>query len=65
YKKRRKETRIHGPSLFSALPKSIPCLKLFPADLMHLVYNIGQLMMQLFRGTTDYSGPNDPATWDF
>ncbi|KAG7089247.1 hypothetical protein E1B28_010946 [Marasmius oreades] len=65
YKRQRKKTGIRGPSLFSALPQSLPCPKLFPADLMHLVYNIGQLMLQLFRGTIEHDGADDLALADF
>ncbi|KAK1224523.1 hypothetical protein PQX77_012569 [Marasmius sp. AFHP31] len=65
YKKRRKETGIHGPSLFSVLPKALPCPKLFPADLMHLYYNLNQLLLQLWRGSIDYVGNEDPAKWPF
>ncbi|KAK1215436.1 hypothetical protein PQX77_021975 [Marasmius sp. AFHP31] len=65
YKKRQKETGIRGPSVFSVLPKALPCPKLFPADLMHLYYNLNQLLLQLWRGSIDYVGDDDPATWPF
>ncbi|KAG7098085.1 hypothetical protein E1B28_000059 [Marasmius oreades] len=66
YKKQCKEMGICGPSLFSALPKSLPCPKLFPPDLMHLIYNTGQLMLQLFWGTIDHNKvSNKPSNWDF
>ncbi|KAJ8089752.1 hypothetical protein PM082_018328 [Marasmius tenuissimus] len=65
YKKRRKKTGVRGPSLFSVLPKALPCPKLFPADLMHLYYNLNQLLVQLWRGDIDYTGDDDPASWPF
>ncbi|KAL0569481.1 hypothetical protein V5O48_012478, partial [Marasmius crinis-equi] len=65
YKKLRKHTGIRGPSLFNELPKALPCPKLFPADMMHLYYNLGQLFMQLWRGSIDYTGPEDVAKWEF
>ncbi|KAL0059792.1 hypothetical protein AAF712_013433 [Marasmius tenuissimus] len=49
----------------SVLPRALPCPKLFPADLMHLYYNINQLLLQLWRGTIDYIGGDDPADWPF
>ncbi|KAK1216128.1 hypothetical protein PQX77_021247 [Marasmius sp. AFHP31] len=65
YKKRRKATGIRGPSLFSMLPKVLPCPKLFPADLMHLYYNLNQLLLQLWRGSINYIGDEDPAMRPF
>ncbi|KAK1215025.1 hypothetical protein PQX77_022375 [Marasmius sp. AFHP31] len=65
YKKRRRETGIRGPSLFSTLPKALPCPKLFPADLMHLYLNLNQLILQLWKGDIEYKGDENPGDWPF
>jgi hypothetical protein len=68
YKKRRRETGISKPSLFSGLPStrmlSIPGC--FPADLMHLVsLNLTDLFLALWRGTLDCDPSDSRTTWDW
>ncbi|KAK1227461.1 hypothetical protein PQX77_009546 [Marasmius sp. AFHP31] len=65
YKKRQRKTGIRGPSLFTALPKALPCPKLFPADLMHLYLNLNQLILQLWKGDIEYNGDENPKDWPF
>ena len=66
YERRRKATGICKPSIVSALPKSIPVPKCFPADTMHLFgLNISQLLVSLWRGGIDHAQDDDPATWPF
>ena len=66
YERRRKETGICKPSIVSALPKSIPVPKCFPADTMHLfALNISQLLISLWRGSIDHAEDDDPTTWQF
>ena len=66
YEGRRKETGICKPSIVSALPKSIPVPKCFPADTMHLFgLNISQLLVSLWRGSIDHAQDDDLAAWPF
>ena len=66
YERRRKETGICKQSIVSALPKSIPVPKCFPADTMHLfALNISQLLIALWRGSIDHAQEDDPTTWPF
>lgn len=66
YERRRKETGICKPSIVSALPKSIPVPKCFPADTMHLfALNISQLLISLWRGSIDHAQGDNPTTWPF
>ena len=66
YERRRRETGICKPSIVSALPKSIPVPKCFPADTMHLFgLNISQLLISLWRGSIDHAQDDDPMTWPF
>ena len=61
-----KGTGICKPSIVSALPKSIPVPKCFPADTMHLFkLNISQLLVSLWRGGIDHAWDDDLATWPF
>jgi hypothetical protein len=68
YKKRRRETGISKPSIFSGLPSNrmlgIPGC--FPADLMHLVsLNLTDLFLSLWRGTLECEAPDSRAAWDW
>ncbi|KAK7015910.1 hypothetical protein VNI00_018996 [Paramarasmius palmivorus] len=65
YEKNRKKTGIRGPSLFSALPLALPVPHCFPADFMHLFYNLGQLLVPLWRGSIEHAPYDDPKDWDF
>jgi hypothetical protein len=66
YKCHHKETGICKPLIVSALLKSIPVLKYFSADTMHLfMLNISQLLISLWCGSIDHTQDNDPTTWPF
>lgn len=68
YKRRRKETGISKPSLFSGLPanRMLGIPGCFPADLMHLVsLNLTDLFLSLWRGTLDCDPSDSIATWDW
>jgi len=66
YVNNHKETGICKPSIISGLPKSIPILKCFPADTMHLfALNISQLLVSLWRGSIYHAQDDDPTTWPF
>jgi hypothetical protein len=61
-----KETRICKPSIVSTLPNSIPILKCFSADTMHLfMLNISQLLISLWCGSINYAQEDNPTTWPF
>jgi hypothetical protein len=66
YEGHRKETGICKPSIISALPKSIPVPKCFPADTMHLFgLNLSQLLVSLWRGSIDHGQEDNLTTWPF
>ena len=66
YERRRRETGICKPSIVSALPRSIPVPKCFPADTMHLFgLNISQLLVGLWRGSIEHTQDDHPTTWQF
>lgn len=66
YESRRRDTGIYKPSIVSALPKSFPVPKCFPADTMHLFgLNLAQLLISLWRGTIDHSKDDAPSSWEF
>ena len=66
YERRRRETGICKPSIVSALPKSIPVPKCFPADTMHLFgLNISQLLIGLWRGSIENAQDDQPTMWPF
>jgi len=60
----RHETGICKPSIVSALLKSFPVPKCFPADTMHLFgLNLTQLLVALWRGTIDHAKEDHPTSW--
>jgi len=66
YELRRCNTGICKPSIVSALPKSFPVPKCFPADTMHLFgLNLCQLLIPLWQGTIDHTKEDDPSLWPF
>ncbi|OBZ71428.1 hypothetical protein A0H81_08373 [Grifola frondosa] len=68
YKKRRLQTGIAKPSLFSGLPPhhNMGILGMFGADLMHLLaLNIPDLLLSLWRGTLYCEKSDDKVTWDW
>ncbi|KAF8064108.1 hypothetical protein FPV67DRAFT_1782455 [Lyophyllum atratum] len=64
YELQRRETGICKPSIFSGLPDGtylgIP--NMFPGDIMHLVLNIADLLVGLWRGKLDCSKTSDSTT---
>ena len=61
-----RETGICKPSIISALPKTIPVPKCFPADTMHLFgLNLGQLLVALWHGSIDHTQDDNLTTWLF
>jgi hypothetical protein len=66
FERRRRETGLRKPSIISALPKSFPVPKCFPADTMHLFsLNLTQLLVALWRGTIDHAKEDNPTSWPF
>ena len=66
YEHHHRETGICKPSIISALPKTIPVPKCFPANTMHLFgLNLGQLLVALWHGSIDHTQDDDPTTWLF
>ena len=65
YEERCKETGICKPSIVEGLSKTFLIPGCFPADLMHLGLNIGQLLVSLWRGTMEHSTNDHPRTWPF
>jgi len=65
YEQHCKETGICKPSIVEGLSKTFPIPGCFPADLMHLGLNLGQLLVSLWRGTIEHSKEDHPRTWPF
>ncbi|KAL0572505.1 hypothetical protein V5O48_009458 [Marasmius crinis-equi] len=65
FEDRCKETGLRKRSIVSALPKAIPAPKSLPADVMHLFYNISQLLSSSWRGAMDHATEDQPANWVF
>ncbi|KAG7098203.1 hypothetical protein E1B28_000171 [Marasmius oreades] len=65
YRKRRKETGICRRSIVSSLPKAIPAPRSLPADVMHLFYNLVQLLSSSWRGAMDHAADDHPGSWPF
>ncbi|KAG6852239.1 hypothetical protein C0991_001710 [Blastosporella zonata] len=65
YEYQRRETGICKPSIFSGLPDrtylGIP--NMFPVDIMHLVLNLADLLISLWRGKIDCSKEDRVASW--
>ena len=68
YEKRRLETGICKPSIFSGLPQQhiLGVPGCFPLDIMHLpALNIPDLFLPLWRGTFDCDKTDDRCLWDW
>ncbi len=66
YELHRRNTGICKPSIVSALLKSFPVPKCFPANTMHLFgLNLCQLLIPLWQGTIDHTKEDDPSLWLF
>ena len=70
YERRRLETGISRPSIFSGMPSEcrLPIPGLFPGDIMHLIgLNIPDLLLKLWRGTIECDRKNgdNRDTWNW
>ena len=68
YRARRLKTGISKPSIFSCIDSASTLGLPYSAgsDIMHLAaLNISDLMISLWRGTIDCTGPDDRSTWDW
>lgn len=66
YQRRRLETGIAKPSIFSGLPRTLSLPGCFGADLMHLVtLNLTDLLVSHLRGTIQCDPTDDRASWDW
>ncbi|KAG6825417.1 hypothetical protein H0H92_003754 [Tricholoma furcatifolium] len=65
YEINRRETGICRPSVFSGLPEKtylgIP--HMFPCDIMHLILNLADLLIPLWRGTFECAETDSRDTW--
>ncbi|CDO74927.1 hypothetical protein BN946_scf184706.g6 [Trametes cinnabarina] len=66
YDRRRLETGISEPSIFSGLPLNFGIPRCFPGDIMHHIsLNLGDLFVPLLRGTFRCDRTDDVETWDW
>ncbi|KAF7356061.1 hypothetical protein MVEN_00935900 [Mycena venus] len=65
HQKRRLETGIVKPTLFSGLSRILPVPSCFPGDNMHLILNLFDLFLNLWRGTLDCDPNDNVASWDW
>jgi hypothetical protein len=64
YDRRRLETGICKPSIFSGIPRSLGIPRCFSVDIMHLLtLNIPELLLKLWRGTLECDDNDNKATW--
>ncbi|KDQ51981.1 hypothetical protein JAAARDRAFT_73289 [Jaapia argillacea MUCL 33604] len=65
YEIRRRESGICKPSIFSGLsPDSILGIpRMFPGDIMHLVLNLADILLNLWRGNLACESTDSKATW--
>ncbi len=64
YEKRRLETGISKPSLFSGLPFHLDIPNMFPMDIMHhLALNVTDIMIKLWRGNFKCSDTDHIDDW--
>ncbi|KAJ7125552.1 hypothetical protein C8R43DRAFT_1135395 [Mycena crocata] len=61
--KRRLGTGISKPTLFSGLSRVLSVPSCFPVDIMHLIINLFELFLGLWRGTLDCDPNDDVKTW--
>lgn len=66
FERRRLETGIVKPSIFSGLPRNVGIPGCFPGDMMHHVaLNLTELLIGLWRGTFTCSPTDNVDTWDW
>ena len=64
YEKNRLETGICKPSIFSGLePHIMGVPNMFPSDIMHLILNLADILINLWRGTLDCGPTDSKASW--
>ncbi|KAJ6468529.1 hypothetical protein C8R47DRAFT_1078323 [Mycena vitilis] len=61
--KLRLETGVSKPALFSALPRTIPVPGCYAMDIMHLIINIFDLFLGLWRGTLECDAADHIEKW--
>ncbi|KAK7019697.1 hypothetical protein VNI00_017997 [Paramarasmius palmivorus] len=59
----RRETGISKPCIFSGLSLAIPPPLSFVPDMMHLLLNLGQLLISIWRGTIDCAETDNKTAW--
>ncbi|OSD02895.1 hypothetical protein PYCCODRAFT_1444946 [Trametes coccinea BRFM310] len=66
YDRRRLETGISEPSIFSGLPRNFGIPRCFPGDIMHHIsLNLGDLFLPLLRGTFRCDKTDNIDNWDW
>ncbi|KZT25538.1 hypothetical protein NEOLEDRAFT_1156215 [Neolentinus lepideus HHB14362 ss-1] len=65
YERNHRETGICGPSIFDGFPtdRVLGIPGMFPGNIMHLILNLADLLMSLWRGTICCIGSDSKATW--
>ncbi|EJD50606.1 hypothetical protein AURDEDRAFT_58434, partial [Auricularia subglabra TFB-10046 SS5] len=64
YRRRRAETGICKPSILSGLGvATLGIPRMCAGDIMHLVLNLGDLLVGLWRGTIDHAASDSPEMW--
>jgi hypothetical protein len=61
--KRRLQTGIVKPTLFSGLSRILPVPTCFPGDNMHIILNLFNLFLGLWRGVLDCDADDSVASW--
>jgi hypothetical protein len=61
--KRRLQTGIVKPTLFSGLSRILPVPTCFPGDNMHIILNLFDLFLGLWRGVLDCDADDSVASW--
>ena len=62
YEARRRETGIHKPTIVEGLSKTFPIPGCFPADTIHLEFNIGQLQVSVTKRNNQGEPPRFPRS---
>ncbi|KAJ3547513.1 hypothetical protein NMY22_g1612 [Coprinellus aureogranulatus] len=66
YEENRRETGICKPSIFSGMePHILGIPNMFPTDIMHLILNLADLLVPLWRGTFECASTDSKASWDW
>ncbi|KAF8153850.1 hypothetical protein B0H34DRAFT_753304 [Crassisporium funariophilum] len=63
YEENRRETGICKPSIFSGLDHILGIPNMFPGDIMHLILNLADILMNLWRGTLDCASTDSRELW--